>query len=123
MYELVRTKFDNAAKRVKGLYDQCAGGGDRNNPVNAMMCLGLNMQRGMTGGAAAAPTRIVKFAKIGCEKSPSRPGYNCEYEIQTDSPINKQFASMTGFQLDQAGFGQARFVRNRDGLWLMITGE
>lgn len=123
MYDLVRTKFQNAANRVKGLYDQCAGGGSSSNPVNAMMCLGLNMQRGMTGGALAAPTRILKFAKIGCEKSPSRPGYNCEYEMQTDSPMNKQFVAMTGFQLDEAGFGQGRFVRNREGNWLMITGD
>ena len=123
MYDLVRQKFETAAARVKGLYSQCQGGGSRDNPVNAMMCLSLNMQRGMTGGALAAPTRILQFAKIGCEKSPSRPGYNCEYEIKTDNPMNKQFVAMTGFQLDEAGFGQGRFVRNREGVWLMITGD
>lgn len=123
MYDLVRQKFENAAARVKGLYDQCQGGGSGGNPVNAMMCLGFNLQKGVTGGAMSQPTRIVKFAKIGCEKSPSRPGYNCEYEIQTDSPMDNQFAKMTGFQLDQAGFGQGRFVRNRESRWLMITGE
>ena len=123
MYDLVRQKFENAAARVKGLYDQCQGGGNGGNPVNAMMCLGFNLQKGVTGGAAAQPTRIIKFAKIGCEKSPSRPGYNCEYEIQTDNPMNNQFSKMTGFQIDEAGFGQGRFVRNREGRWLMITGD
>ncbi|MDY0744997.1 hypothetical protein SNE35_10785 [Paucibacter sp. R3-3] len=123
MYDLVRQKFENAAARVKGLYDQCQGGGSGGNAINAMMCLGINLQNGVTGGAAAQPTRIVKFAKIGCEKSPAHPGYNCEYEIQTDNPMNNQFAKMTGFQVDQAGFGQGRFVRNREGRWLMITGE
>ena len=37
--------------------------------------------------------------------------------------MNKQFVAMTGFQLDEAGFGQGRFVRNREGVWLMITGD
>lgn len=123
MYELVRQKFENAAARVKGLYSQCEGGGDRSNPMNAMMCLGLNLQRGVTGGAAASPTRILRFSKIGCEKSPSRPGFNCEYEIETDSPMNKQFQAMTGFNIDQSGLGQGRWVRKSDGAWLMITEE
>ena len=49
------------------------------------------------------------------------PGYNCEYEIQTDSAMDKQFQSWTGFQVDKAGFGQGRFVRKGDGTWLMIS--
>lgn len=123
MYDLVRLKFEKAAQRVRGLYDQCQGGGDRSNPMNMAICVGLMVQQGATGGALASPTRIVKFAKIDCQKSPSRPGYNCEYEIETDTPMNRQFASMTGFQVDESGLGQGRFVRNRQGIWLMITEE
>lgn len=122
MYDLVRQKFETAAAKVKASYDQCEGGGDRANPMNMMMCGMFNLQRGVTGGAAAMPTKIVRFSKIGCEKSPSRPGYNCEYEIQTDSPIRNMSSKLLGFQIDENGFGQARFVRNREGLWLMITG-
>jgi hypothetical protein len=121
MYELVRQKFETAAAKVKATYDQCAGGGDRSNGMNMMMCGVLNLQRGVTSGAAAEPTKIVRFSKIGCEKSPSRPGYNCEYEIETSSPIRNMSSKMLGFELDENGFGQARFVRNREGLWLMIT--
>ena len=123
MYDLVRQRFENAAARVRSLYEQCERGGDRSNPMNAMMCLGINLERGFTGGAAAVPTRIVRFGKIGCEKSPSRPGYNCEYEIEADNPMNKQFQTLTGFNIDQSGLGQGRWVRRSDGSWLMITEE
>lgn len=124
MYDLVRMKFEKAAERHRGLYEQCEGGGSGGNPMNAVMCLAINLQGGLTGGALARPVKIVRFSKIGCEKSPSRPGYNCEYEIKTDNPMTKQYESLVGFKVDEAGFGQARFVRNREGnSWIMITGE
>ena len=124
MYDLVRSKFEKAAERHRGLYEQCEGGGSGGNPMNAVMCLAINLQGGMTGGALAKPVKIVRFSKIGCEKSPSRPGFNCEYEIKTDNPMTKQYESLVGFKVDEAGFGQGRFVRNREGnRWIMITGE
>jgi hypothetical protein len=122
MYELVRAKFERAAARIRDLYASCEGGGNPANGINMMMCLGLNLQNSMTGGAAAQATRINRFRKIGCAPAGNEPGFNCEYKIDTDSAIDQRLQQMTGFAINRSGFGKARFVADPDGGWLMITG-
>ncbi len=121
MFDLVKQRFDQAAAKLRGLQEQCRGnqaarGG---NPVDAMLCLGINLGGASTGGSMGTPVKILSFAKLGCEKSPSLPGYNCEYEAKTSHPLRGQMGVIMGSLMDDGGLGQARFVRRKEG-WHMI---
>lgn len=123
MYDLLKSKFDAAAGRMRDIQERCAGGNFARNSVggamDAMMCLGMMPANAM--GAGQAP-KITSFRKLGCAKASGKPGYVCDYIAQTSHPINQQMGSILGGMMDSAGAGQARFLDAGD-RWIAYFGE
>lgn len=123
MYDLLKSKFDAAAARMRNLEERCSNGNIARNSMggamDALMCLGSMPANAMGAGTAA---KITSFRKLGCAKASGKPGYVCDYIAQTSHPINGQMGSIMGDMMDSAGAGQARFLDAGD-RWIAYFGE
>lgn len=124
MYDLLKSRFDSEAQKMKEINDRCASGrvGNGNqmgNVMDAAMCLGM-LPGKMMGTDQAI--RIVSFRKLGCAKASGKPGYVCDYMVKTSHPMNQSMGSIIGSMMDSKGAGQGRFLDAGDS-WIAYFGE
>jgi hypothetical protein len=118
MYDLVKSRFDNAAAEVRQMADSCKGGFS-NDAGKAIMCLAGGMAK--QSGADEA-MRITRFEKLGCERANGKPGYTCDYLVATSGGATRGMGASVAAMVGRGGAAQGRFLKTREG-WIAFFGE
>jgi hypothetical protein len=116
MYDVINARLAAVAQRVSRMAEDCRQGGFKNDPGQAVLCLGV--MPADTAGAGRA-MRITRFEKLGCARATGKPGYVCDYLVGTTGGMTGAMGPKFQEIIGEGGAGQARFLKTREG-WMML---
>jgi hypothetical protein len=113
MCRAIESTLSGADENLEEMRSACSEYRAANDPILAMMCLGGSLVD--TGGQPLMSIRA--FRKIACVPADGRPGFSCDYILQTQTGMAQMRAFMDRFGTEMIN---ARFVRMTGGRWLYV---